>query len=243
MRGRMTGWAGAAVLLLASAGPIAAASLQVSPITIERFAPAVASTLTLTNTGAKPMRVQIRVFRWQQSRGIESLRPSLDAVASPPATSLTAGTDYTVRVLRVARTPVVGEEAYRVLVDELPSPESVRPDSVRLLLRYSIPVFFVAADATPPKVSWGVSFRKGRLHLSAENAGDRHFKVASASLRDGAGRSQVLAKGLVGYVLGGSRMTWSFGWPGRPPKSGPVVLRVAVDGALTDVPVTLVQGG
>src|SRR4029079_18185549 len=120
-------------------------------------------TLTLTNTGIKPINVQIRVFRWSQADGVETLQPTKDVVASPPATSLTPGTDYTIRVLRIAKAPVAGEEAYRIFVDELPSPEPRNPDTVRLVLRYSIPVFFAAETTEQAKVAWGVTYGKGQI--------------------------------------------------------------------------------
>jgi P pilus assembly chaperone PapD len=76
--------------------------------------------LTLRNDEDTEVTVQTRVLRWSQNAGKETLEPTPDVVASPPAVTLAPGADYVVRVVRVSKQPVHGEESYRVIVDQLP---------------------------------------------------------------------------------------------------------------------------
>ncbi|MHC2468560.1 fimbrial biogenesis chaperone [Bradyrhizobium embrapense] len=97
-----------------------AAALRVEPVLLELNAPAAAASLTLRNDEDADVEVQTRVLRWSQSDGKESLEPTTDVVASPPAVRMTPHSDYVVRVVRVSKQPVNGEESYRVIVDQLP---------------------------------------------------------------------------------------------------------------------------
>ena len=98
-----------------------ASSLRVAPILLDVSAPGAATTLNLRNEGDEKLHVQIRIFRWTgNTQAGPSLEPTGDVVVSPPAATLLPATEYVVRVVRVARQPVAGEESYRILVDEVP---------------------------------------------------------------------------------------------------------------------------
>lgn len=188
--------------------PTAAASLQVQPAMVEVPAPGAASTISLRNEGDGPITVQIRMFSWTQSRGVESLAPTEAVVASPPAVRLAPGIEQVVRIVRVGAGPVAGEEAYRLIVDQLPDGSVPKSGSVNLLMRYSIPVFFTQTRRSEAQVDWAVTKRDGRIVVSARNRGDRHLRISQLSLRDAKGREISFGKGLVGYALGRSTMSW-----------------------------------
>ena len=184
------------------------ASLQVSPVSIELQAPAAAATLKLNNEGATPLNAQIRVFRWSQVNGEDKLEPTEDVVASPPIASLAPRTDYTVRLVRVAKRPVAAGETYRLLVDELPDAKGQRNGVVNLVLRYSIPVFFYPREAAASKLAWSIEQHNGRVSVAARNDGDRHVRISVLKVQDGNGSTVSFGNGLTGYVLGRSTMRW-----------------------------------
>lgn len=195
--------------------PLRAASLQVAPVNIEVQAPGATATLKLRNEGTAPLNAQIRVFRWIQVNGEEKLEPTDDVVASPPMANLAPKADYLVRLVRLSKQPVSAGESYRLLVDELPDP-SVRLDrTINVVVRYSIPVFFYAAAATPAKLAWSVDQRRGRLDVSATNLGDRHARIARLTVSDKSGKTLTFGNGLTGYALGRSTMRWA-----APPGAG-----------------------
>jgi|RhiMethySRZTD1v2_1073278.scaffolds.fasta_scaffold19885_2 fimbrial chaperone protein len=185
-----------------------AASLQVTPVMIEVAAPGAATTVKLRNDGATPLNAQIRVFRWTQVNGEDKLEPTNDVVASPPIAKLAPKVDYTVRLVRMNKSPVSNEETYRLLVDELPDAANQRNRAVNLLLRYSIPVFFYPAAGRPPTLTWSVEHSAGKLAVVAKNSGDRHLRISNLKLRDDKGGSISFGEGLTGYVLGGSTRRW-----------------------------------
>jgi fimbrial chaperone protein len=185
-----------------------AAALQVEPVLLEMTAPSIAGTLNLRNDADIDVAVQTRVFRWSQSDGHESLEATSDVVVSPPIVTLAPRADYTVRVVRVTKTPLRGEESYRVLVDQLPDPRGLAKSTVNILIRQSIPVFFKALRTIPPGVAWSLRLAGGRLLIGGSNSGDERMRVASLQLRDAAGTTVSFGNGLAGYVLGRSSMNF-----------------------------------
>jgi fimbrial chaperone protein len=189
--------------LFASPGAVLqAASLQVAPVLVEVPAPGAASTLKLRNEGTKPINAQIRIFRWTQANGADVLTPTDDVAASPPLASINPGTDYTVRIVRTSKEPVSQEEAYRLLIDELPEPSSGSAAMVNIELRYSVPVFFTAQGA-PSKLSFDLQ-RGPKPAITVSNAGDRRVRLAKLRFADGRGLIANFGDGLAGYVLGHS---------------------------------------
>lgn len=216
------GLAGAAAGTTAGAG-----ALRVAPILLEVPAPGATTTLNLRNEGDRNLRVQIRVFRWTGTQAEPTLEPTTDVVVSPPAAMLTPGTEYVVRVVRVNRQPVAGEESYRVLVDELPDAGAERVNTIRFAFRYSIPVFFSSAAAPAANVSWSMAVKGNTAVLTASNSGGRRARLANLKVVDGSGKTLVQRQGLLGYALGRSTTAWSLPTAGKAPPAGP--LRVVAE--------------
>ncbi|WP_186419302.1 fimbria/pilus periplasmic chaperone [Bosea sp. CS1GBMeth4] len=204
-----------------------AASLQVAPVLLDVPAAGSATTITLRNTDTQPITAQIRVYRWVQAGGEERLEPTGDVVASPPFVELRARQDYTVRVVRTVRRTVAGEEAYRLVIDELPRPQQ-RSGTVSLVLRHVVPVFFASRGTSPANLTWGVSTQGRRLVLNARNHGDARLRLSAVSIRDASGRVVGASKGLVGYALGQGTMSWPLPATGPLPRPGS---RVSISGS------------
>jgi fimbrial chaperone protein len=198
-----------------------AGSLSVSPTLIDQAAPAKAATVTVQTPGRDSMSVQIRLFRWSQVNGKDQLEPTRDVVASPPMLKIAPGTDYTVRIVRMAKQPVAGEESYRLLIDQLPEPKDRQANQVNLVIRHSIPVFFRAGDERAPALGWSAARTQKGLVLTARNDGDRRFKLSNLVITSASGKLLRRIDGLAGYVLGHSAMTW--------PITGTVVPDSAID--------------
>ncbi|OJU28242.1 MAG: pilus assembly protein [Alphaproteobacteria bacterium 64-6] len=197
----------AALVLLSASSAAEAASLRVSPVTLDLSMPRSSATLTLRNDASQPLGVQIRVFRWTQNGGADEYEPTTAVVASPPSTRLAPNRDYTVRVVRTSKAPIAIEESYRIVIDEIPTRRVQRSGTINLVVRHSIPIFFRNPQADTPKVSWRLAQAGGKLKLVAQNTGGTRLKLADLVLEQG--NSRLFARdGLVGYVLAGSTVEW-----------------------------------
>ena len=184
-----------------------AGTLRVSPVRLDvAAAAAAATTVTLRNDGNRPIMVQARVFRWVQSNGEERLEPTRDVVVSPPMAKLQPGAKSVVRVVRTSRSPVQGEETYRVLIDELPAVQD-RTSTVSMVVRQSIPLFFIGQGLRGANLAFAIQRRGAHSgDLVVTNHGDRSLRLADLAVVNGSGQAVTLAKGLVGYVHGRSTM-------------------------------------
>jgi fimbrial chaperone protein len=184
--------------------PIAhAASLSVSPIRLDVPAPASSGSVDLKNDAALPINIQIRIFKWVLKNGEDFYEETDDVVATPPVATIPPGGSALVRIVRTANVPPVGEEPYRLIVDEIPDANRVRNVGVNVALRYAIPVFYLNGDASQAKLAWSIRTVGGKRMLVATNTGDKSSRVARLRLD-----KTMLIAGLAGYVLGHSTRMW-----------------------------------
>ena len=214
-----------------------ASSWSVSPTRFELIAPNVASVMTLRNNGKDPVNVQIRVFRWSQINGVERLEPTTDVVASPPATRVTPFNEYLVRLVRVTKKPVVAEESYRLLVDELPRPAQSADGVIDFTVRFSVPVFFKSPDAAGSRISWSIRQTKQGLVLAATNTGSSKLRLSDVEIVQGE-RIIVKLNELAGYVLGGATMEFPLD-NAKPLGAGPVKLKAQSDAGAIEANVSV----
>jgi fimbrial chaperone protein len=197
------------LLFLLLMPPAYSASLQVEPVLVDVVAPGATSSVTLRNDGKSEITAQVRVYRWSQNQGQEILEPTEEVVASPAAVTLGAGRLNIVRIVRVRKDAVIGEESYRLFIDQLPQAAEGRAGLVSLVVRHSIPVFFRSGTLSPPSVSWSAHANKGKITVTARNDGQRRLRIARLQVRDNRGSVVKFGDGLVGYALGKSTMRWS----------------------------------
>ena len=197
------GFAALCIGVVMTCGLASAASLMITPVLLEAAAPQQGTIVTLQNRGSKPINGQVRIFAWRQSGGEDVLEPATQVVASPPIVSIRPGTDHAIRVIRLSQTPVVGEESYRVVIDELPDADERRNGVVAVALRYVIPAFFFEPARAQPRISWFIMRENGTRYLVAQNDGDRRARIAELMLGN-----KIVAGGLAGYVLGHSQRRW-----------------------------------
>jgi fimbrial chaperone protein len=197
-----------ALAVIAIASPALAGSMQVSPIGIELGQGVSTSTENLENKGTTVITAQVRIFKWDQKDGKETLSPTTDVVASPPALKIEPGAKATVRIVRLSKAPIVGEESYRLIIDDIPPPPDKAGDSVSFAVRHAIPVFF-QAPGIKTQLSWSASIHGDSLELSANNAGDLHARLAQLAVTS-AGKQVAALNGLAGYVIGHDASHWMF---------------------------------
>lgn len=214
MRGFLAGGLWAVSMSLVLSLGAAAQGLRVSPVLLEVPAPGAATTMTLRNDGSRPITVQSRVFRWMQPGAEDSLQRSGDVVVSPPAIQLAPGATQTIRVVRTTRAQVQGEEAYRVILNEIPDQSRRQAGAVAFATELRIPAFFTDAAVRSADVRWSLRQSGGATHLVAQNTGDSRLRIADVTLTASNGAT-VSHPGLLGYVLGGSSMEWPIASAGQ----------------------------
>ncbi|WJV25524.1 MULTISPECIES: fimbrial biogenesis chaperone [Pseudomonas] len=243
-----------AFLLLFLCGSVQAASTvliwPINPI-IEADQPATA--LWLENRGKQPVTLQVRVLGWSQADFRDVYRSQQAVVPSPPFVKVEAGSRQLVRLIRQGGQPAAPEDAYRVLIDEVPDAAGQATEASGLALqfrmRYSVPLFVSAkgvwtqprsdldrdpAEASQPKLTWRVQEERGVHYLLVRNDSTVHARLSHVRW-EGKGRRLALLDGLLGYVLAGQQMRWPLP-PGVAPGVGMTLILQLAD---NDTPISI----
>lgn len=193
-------------LLLAAlpAWPALAGSMGVSPIRIDLGASQRTGAVTISNDDDKPLRVQVRLMRWEQTpEGKDVYTESDDLIYHPRFFTVESKGQRLVRV--GLRTPAAAtEQTYRLFIEELPQPAEAGQDGVvrvAIAMRFGIPVFSLPSQQDLRIELLERRISKGVLTLKVRNPGNTHFRLQDITVTDGSGFS---AKAEGWYQLAGA---------------------------------------
>ncbi|EXE57649.1 gram-negative pili assembly chaperone, N-terminal domain protein, partial [Acinetobacter sp. 1542444] len=88
-------------LLLFLPSMLNAASIRLSPVSVEILSDQAASSISLYNQSNESADLQVRVFEWRQNAGQDQLVPTDEIVISPPFLKLQPSDSYNLRVVRI----------------------------------------------------------------------------------------------------------------------------------------------
>ncbi len=208
--------------------------LQAAPTLVEVTAGATAGRLTLSNTGDAPVAAQVRVFAWSQAEGEDRLAVTGEVAVSPAIVRIEPGSSQVVRVVRQGTAPGPNDAIYRVVVDELPSPDDAQQTGVQFRLRFVVPVYLRAAGASPA----ALQCRLAGEQLACRNGGGQAAQLGATRLVDARGNDVALTRGLFGYVLPASERRWSLDAASLSELGGELRLESRVNGEPLTVPVS-----
>lgn len=189
-----------------------------------------ATELWIENQGSSATTMQVRIVRWRQEGGFERYESQQDVVASPPILRIEKGKKQLIRLIRQAPIPTGVEQAYRIIVDEIPQPADEKEAQIglKLQMRYSIPLFSYGQGITTysegshpalveqKNLRWRVVNDSEGPAVEISNSGDVHVRLSKVSVRQN-GRQFTLADGLLGYVLPGESRRWPLPSGARQP--------------------------
>ena len=169
---------------------------------------------------------------WTQLNNQEILEPTKKLIASPLITEIKPGQRQLVRLIKPANTNSTQEQAFRVLVDELPGSSSEQNNSgLNILLQYSIPVFYKSSQ--PHKITQGltsldnIQFKYTNGQISVSNRSSSYLRLSQLSYVSTTGNIVPLISGLMGYVLAGQTMSWNL--PTSLPDNGAGKFRIVIN--------------
>src|SRR5689334_9520974 len=99
-----------------------AGALRVAPTRLDMPQDQHAVSLTVTNTGSESTLLQLDLEHWSQERGADEYSAADDLIVSPPIFTLDAGAQQVVRVGRRKNDAPSIERAWRLFVQEVPTP-------------------------------------------------------------------------------------------------------------------------
>ncbi len=206
-----------------------AGSYSVHPVTLELSAAQPATTLNVRNREKGSVTLQLATRKWSQADGEDSLSNTRDIIAVPPTFTIEPGDEQTVRIGLRQVEPLHLEQAYRVILQEIPGPSS-NAGGLQFALNMSLPLFVKPSHSPTPDLKWFVQREdENRVALSVENRGTGHFKFTSWRLQNDG--QDLGAETKLHYVLPGSRLSWSVK-PSALPAAGDEVDIIVANGRI-----------
>lgn len=187
-----------------------------------------ATSLWIQNNDKQSVFLQIRVLKWQQQDGEESLVEQTEIVASPPVAEVQPDKKQLIRLVKNINIPANTENAYRVLIDEIPRAD-VKSENisqgygVAFQMRYSVPLFVQGNNiwtnqdyrkprdinkATLPVLDYKIQNKEGKSWLVITNKGEVHARLAKVFFKQN-NQVYTVSDGLLGYVLPNRSMSFA----------------------------------
>lgn len=204
-------WAVASTVLLclaagfSSGKPASAQALKVMPVNIQLLPGQKTATLTVINEGSGTTSIQFRTYAWNQPKGIDQLTPSPLMLLSPPIATLAPGATQIVRIVLKGPKPV-GEETYRLVLDQIPPP--AEEGVVHVVLRMSIPIFIQSKAAPLSHLQFHLERSATHVYLVGVNDGNIHQVIHDVELSTSEGLKLQTSCNGSQYLLAGVTRRW-----------------------------------
>jgi fimbrial chaperone protein len=231
-------------LSLAAAAPQAsrAGSFEVNPIRVDLSPAASSAAVTVRNSGAESVVVQVSVQAWSQADGKDVLGPTSEVIISPPIATIAAGQEQVIRI-GLRRAPDADKElSYRLFLQEVPPPPQPGFQGLQVALRIGLPIF-VQPRSGPAKATlvWDAQLSApDSVSLKLQNRGTGHIQISDVAMFLPGGKEPVAAHSSLSYVLPGQSREWQL--PLKQPgvkKSDRLRLKVATDAGSVDTEIDL----
>ena len=198
------------LLFFVSGASVAFAStIGVSPVRVTLSDNQKMETITVRNDGTEPVIMQMELVSWSQEEGKDVYIATSEVLANPPIFTVPAGGSQLVRI-GLRRAPKTQRElTYRIFMQELPPPLDNEFTGTRMLMRISMPVFFLPEDEAKPVLRWQ-AFRtpQGALKISLTNNGNAHVQIINFKLSLPGSAQPWVTQQSAEYVLSSQSREW-----------------------------------
>jgi len=159
---------------LAGASTLFASAFTVAPIRVTLSSQASSTLITVGNPTESPLNVQLSGFVWSLDQSGESHLESTEDLLFFPL--LLEVPPHAERRVRIGATVPFGnvERSYRLILEELQSPQRLSGVHIQFLARFSIPVFLAPTKPAKDLRIVDASYADGRLSFRTENHGNVH---------------------------------------------------------------------
>ena len=185
-----------------------AGSFTVSPVRVELSPAKPLSSVTITNDGDEPVKLEVEGKLWTQKDGADDYQDTRELIVTPPVITLAAKASQIIRLgLRRGADPK-NELSYRLFITEIRPQVKTEGTGVTMNLRLSVPIFVKPTAAVNPQLQWTAKkVEGGNLLLRAENTGNIHMQLANLQLN--AGTDVVGKESSAAYLLPGQAHEWT----------------------------------
>ena len=170
--------------LSVAAAQAAAASFIVDPVRVSLAESQRVVSLTVSNNGTAPVRVQAQPMLWSAQGEMDQYEATDQLLVSPPLFALEPGGT---QILRVGlRNPRAGaqEQSYRLYLTEVPGSIGENFQGLAMTLRLGIPIFVQPSMKVAPALDGSLTPSAPGVELVVDNRGLAHARLIEAQFLD-----------------------------------------------------------
>ena len=173
--------------LSVAAAQAAAASFVVNPVRVNLAESQRVVSLTVSNNGTAPVRVQAQPMLWSAQGEMDQYEATDQLLVSPPLFALEPGGTQILRVgLRNPRA-AEQEQTYRLYLTEVPGPVGADFQGLTMTLRLGIPIFVLPSVKVAPALEGNLTPAAEGVELAVDNRGLAHARLIEAQFLDDQG--------------------------------------------------------
>lgn len=228
--------------LLLPARLACAADIGVTPVAVHLDQLNDRATMSVVNSGAEPVIMQVEAISWRSNGGVEDDLPTSDMIVNPSIFTVPPGQAQLVRIGLRRALPAQREGTYRLVLREVPAApragELRVSGQVRVLMALRVPIY-VAPQTVVRELRWQATQAKdGSVTATLRNEGNVHVRVARAQFRSAAGELLDAGQVMGSVVLSGEARSYRLRGA-TPTGERPMTLEVTTDHGVESVPIVL----
>jgi fimbrial chaperone protein len=197
-----------ACCIASAAGAAWAGSIEVSPVRVNLSAQVRVAVLRVYNRGDEEALVQVSAYPWMATDPPDGVEPTDQLLLTPTTFRLAPEAAQIVRVGLRADAPAGVEEAYRLVIEEVPLAQTQDSTRMRLVVRHDLPVFVAAQAVARDQLGFAVDCQPQGASLRLRNLGNRHLKVLRMRLTQSATQNTVGDWNKLLYLLPTQETGW-----------------------------------
>jgi len=202
----------ACVLTALATSSGSASSFSVVPVRVELSPEKLNSVVQVNNAGDDSLIMQVSVLSWTTDGDKDLYSPVDDILLNPPIFSVPAHSKQVLRLGLRKSSGTPDEQAYRLIIAEVPKPLPAGFMGLRTIVRISIPIF-VKRPASTAQLSWEAKRdAEGALVITAVNHGHAHIQIQGMDLVTDQSKEKH-NRTLNDYLLPGQKHEWKFDEP------------------------------
>ena len=186
-----------------------AGSIELTPVRLDLSAAAKVAVLTVRNTGDEDTVMQVTLNKWTLDGQRYVYEPSQELIVTPVTFQLAPGKKQIIRIGLRSNPPADKEDAFRLLVEEVPPPPSADVTQTRLVVRHDLPVFIAPAVKARPAIDVSIGCEDDGTKLRLTNIGNVHQKLRDVVLEDVATNQELAHLDTFDYLLPAAQRAWN----------------------------------
>jgi fimbrial chaperone protein len=180
-------------------------------VRIDLSATARVGVVMVRNAGDQNSVMQVTLNQWTWVQNDNHTERSQVLIVTPTTFALPPGEQQLVRVGLQGSAPQDTEAAYRLVIEEVPSPDPALANQTQLLVRHDMPVFVAPTIAAAPIVMVVFDCLAAGISMRIANQGNMHVKLLNITLQDTRSQEVLKTWGAMEYLLPHAEKRWTLG--------------------------------